>query len=155
MYDQRTLDRFWSKVDTEPTETGCLEWQAHRNNQGYGRFRIKNDLWYAHRVLWTSINGKIPQEKCVLHKCDNPSCVNIHHLFLGTKQDNIRDRCRKGRSYLPKGEKNGNAKLTEKQVRQIISDNRIHRLIAKDYNISIENTWLIKNNKAWLSIDRP
>lgn len=111
-------ERFWSKVDKTPS--GCWVWLSTKNEQGYGRFAIRvapyKQRWYsAHRLVWEWEHGAEP-ELCVLHRCDNPSCVNPAHLFLGTHKDNAADRDRKGRRRAPKGSLNGRAKLTENDV---------------------------------------
>lgn len=52
----------------------------------------------SHRFSWFLEKGAVPKNMCVLHKCDNPSCCNPNHLFLGTNMDNVKDRVKKGRS---------------------------------------------------------
>lgn len=71
---------------------------------------------YAHQVAWTLYNGSIPRGMLVCHKCDTPCCVNPTHLFLGTTQDNIRDKVSKSRQACVKGSEKWSAKLTESQV---------------------------------------
>ena len=88
-----TKERFWEKVDKSGD---CWKWIAHLL-KGYGRFRLNNKTWSAHRVSWTLHYGEIPEGMCVLHRCDNPGCVNPEHLFLGTRTDNMKDRDQKGR----------------------------------------------------------
>ena len=78
-------------------ETGCIEWVGV-TNRGYGVLKIGNTRDKAHRLAWKEAYGEIPQGLCVLHRCDNPGCINLDHLFLGTKGDNNRDRKSKGRS---------------------------------------------------------
>lgn len=114
-------ERFWSKVDKTPS--GCWVWLSTKNAQGYGRFSIQvgpyKQRWYsAHRLIWEWVHGEEP-ELCVLHRCDNPSCVNPRHLFLGTHKENAADRDRKGRRRSPKGSLNGMAKVTEADVLDI------------------------------------
>lgn len=75
----------------------CLIWIAARNKEGYGRFQYQGKLWMAHRLAWTIKFGKIPDGLHVLHKCDNPPCINTDHLFLGSNADNILDKVSKGR----------------------------------------------------------
>ena len=87
--------RFQEKIATPDT---CLEWTGYRNADGYGRFYLENKkIVYAHRYAWTLEHGEIPEGMCVLHHCDNPGCVNVKHLFLGTLQDNMDDKVRKNR----------------------------------------------------------
>ena len=92
---KQVFDRY-----TIPSD-GCWNWNGYRNKTGYGFTRIggrgsKGIL--AHRLSWVLHHGEIPEGLHVLHKCDNPSCVNPNHLFLGTNLDNIKDRTAKGRS---------------------------------------------------------
>ena len=86
--------RFWNKVDKSGN---CWVWTAHHNPDGYGRFRIGDKFYSAHRVAWEKENGPIPAGMCVLHRCDNPPCVRVSHLFLGTNSDNVQDCLQKGR----------------------------------------------------------
>ena len=79
--------------------TGCAEFTGYRNEHGYGVIRGENGkIVLAHRAAWTVRNGEVPDGLCVCHKCDNPSCCNVEHLFLGTRLENMRDRDRKGRT---------------------------------------------------------
>jgi hypothetical protein len=77
-------------------ECGCLIWNRSNRN-GYGLLNFKGKATSAHRVSWIVHYGPIPEGLCVLHKCDTPACINPHHLFLGTHQDNMSDCIKKGR----------------------------------------------------------
>jgi hypothetical protein len=98
----RTLtDRFWPKVNKHSglfwNGTECWVWTAATVPPGYGHISIGHATRYAHRLAYEFVHGPIPAAQCVLHHCDNPSCVRIEHLFLGTQTENIRDRDTKGR----------------------------------------------------------
>ncbi len=93
---EETLALFEEKV-SRPSSDACHVWQAKRNPKGYGQFRSAGKTWQAHRFAWAHVHGPIPGKLMVLHKCDNPSCVNVAHLFLGTNQDNMNDMKTKGR----------------------------------------------------------
>lgn len=80
---------------------GCWEWLGQKWESGYGYVRktIDHKIKHisAHRYFYTLYKGPFPEELDVLHKCDNPSCVNPDHLFLGTHSDNMKDMYNKQR----------------------------------------------------------
>ena len=88
------MERFWSKVDKQGPDD-CWEWRAYKL-KGHGRFGMNYKTHYAHRVSWEITNGEIPDGMCVLHKCNNRSCVNPNHLYIGDYRDNAIDRSRDG-----------------------------------------------------------
>lgn len=99
------------------SESGCWNWTGYLAWHGYGSFHDPDRRTRrAHRGAWESVNGRIPAGMHVLHRCDNPSCVNPDHLWLGTHTYNMRDRARKGRANTPKGERSGMSRLTAANV---------------------------------------
>lgn len=129
---------------------GCWLWTASCRN-GYGRIRIGNMKLTASRVSYELYIGPIGDGKMVCHKCDNPTCVNPSHLFLGTRQQNIDDMVAKGRSVLgrQRGEENPKAKLTTEQVLAIRADKRSQSLIAAEYGVQQAAVSKIKLGKVW------
>ena len=114
------IERFNTKYIINP-ETNCWEWTDYINQGGYGRFSIMSKEVLAHRFSYENFVGPIPDGMHVCHTCDNRCCVNFSHLFLGTHQDNMDDRERKGRgarNIIPIhiGETNGNSVLKESDV---------------------------------------
>ena len=142
-YTPKTIDRFWSKVDCSGD---CWLWKHSTFHNGYGQFKVQERNLRAHRVAWEITHGGIPDGLFVLHSCDNPRCCNPAHLRLGTHRENMADMQRKGRAAAgdqngsrlypdrlirgdahparriagwSQGERNGEARLTESQVREI------------------------------------
>lgn len=93
-----TIERLIARTVPEPN-TGCLLWLGFVNENGYGMLYVAGRNRLAHRTLFALSNGPIPDDICVLHRCDTPICVNPEHLFLGTQADNVRDKVRKGRMW--------------------------------------------------------
>lgn len=98
------------------TESGCLEYTGHCRPAGYGQIGVGRTPMDVHRASWILEHGEIPENMLILHKCDNPPCFNIEHLYAGTHQDNVRDRVSRGRSSGAKGLANANGKLTDNQI---------------------------------------
>jgi len=101
--NQHKINLFLQKI--EKTDD-CWIWTAAKTPAGYGHFRTENYVAkkYAHRISYKLFVGKIPEGFCVLHKCDNPTCVKPDHLFLGTYKDNADDKSAKGRHHNQKKE---------------------------------------------------
>jgi hypothetical protein len=89
--------RFWSHVNWTDY---CWTWMGAADRDGYGRFHVpRGETDTAHRVAWRLTFGPIPDGLQVLHKCDNPPCVRPDHLYVGTNEDNVRDKVERGRQY--------------------------------------------------------
>lgn len=114
--NERTERNFWEKVDKR-SDDECWNWSACKRGMGYGALGTGKGVVDAHRFSYQIHFGEIPADLCVLHHCDNPSCVNPKHLFLGTLKDNIIDKTNKNRQL--KGESVPNSKLTEEIVLSI------------------------------------
>lgn len=142
-------DRFWSKV--LKADDGCWVWTASRDRDGYGYVGLGGVTRRAHRVSWSMANGNIPPGLFVCHSCDNPPCVNPAHLFLGTLADNNKDRAAKGRSA--KGERHGQAKLTEEKVAFIRSKYAkggvTKKSLAEQFGVDASTIGLVINGKQW------
>ena len=138
------MDRFWSKVERGP---GCWEWKAVKSASGYGVFRHASKNVRAHRFSYELCFGTIPSGLLVCHKCDNRSCVNPLHLFLGTKADNSQDMVRKGRGAT--GERHGSAKLAWPQVVEIRNSSDSSAALARKYGVSDSHICKVRSGKKW------
>lgn len=144
-------ERFWDKVRVgSPDE--CWEWQALRQYQGYGQFKLSQPRRQvqAHRFAWELTNGPIPDGMMVCHECDNPPCCNPCHLFLGFHVDNMADMAQKGHL---KGTRNPKAILTPHDIfsiRDTYSDGCVtQRDIAEVYGVNSSTINAILTGRNW------
>lgn len=108
-----------ARVERIP-EAGCWIWVGADNGRGYGKVYVGGGKYVqAHRAFYEVFKGETPGKLFVCHSCDNRSCVNPNHLFLGTHDDNMRDCFLKGRKA--RGERLRNSKLTESDVHRVLN----------------------------------
>lgn len=148
-------ERFWSKVDKTP---GCWFWTGATNGK-YGiigrsrRERHTKRMEYAHRVAWEMVHGFIPAGMYVCHHCDEPLCVRIDHLFIGTPTDNVRDMIEKGRARYVNyyGEDHWKAKLTDANVLEIrkLATSMTQAEVAQQFGVSESAVCHIVAGRTW------
>lgn len=124
-YKLRFEDRIYKSID------GCWYWLGTVIPMGYGYFCMNGKQQYAHRVSYQLYHGEIGSLH-VLHKCDNTMCVNPDHLFLGTAQDNVKDKMNKGRGFVPYGDKHYLKKFDQEIIEEL---RRLHSKIKMPYAI--------------------
>lgn len=144
-------ERFWARVDT----TGdCWTYTGPKNRLGYGvagHKALPDRSRFAHRYAWQVTNGPIPEGMRVLHRCDNPPCVNPDHLWLGTIADNNRDRKVKGRSS--RGQASHLAKVDVDTVRAIRAERVLtQRQMAAKYGIHRSQVQRIVYRVDWAHV---
>jgi len=143
--DITTHDRFLSKTHPIPLHS-CWEWSGGIASHGYGVFNHT----LAHRYSYSYYIDEIPEGLHVLHICDNKSCVNPDHLFLGTNYDNIEDKIIKGRQA--RWENSGVAILTNSNVLEIkekLKRGETQMSIAECFGVDQSTISNIKTGKTW------
>jgi hypothetical protein len=124
-------DRFMPKFEIDP-ETLCWNWTSRVDSRGYGHMRFGGREMLAHRLAWILFRGEDPGKNFVLHKCDNPLCVNPEHLFLGDAGDNMRDCVAKGRY----GKRRFKASWSEIVAMKELRSSMTNSAIAERFGIS-------------------
>jgi len=130
----------------------CHEWTGTKDSYGYGYLNIDTRRQKAHRVAFFLTHGRWP-EPCGLHRCDNRACVNVAHLFEGTKADNSRDMALKGRGGGgTRGERHGMSKLTAKtalSIRTRAAAGEPKRALARAYGVSKTTVRDVVRRRTW------
>jgi len=164
-----TLNDLVARNTPALSDEQCWPWQGAKLKTGYGVVKHRCKQYKAHRASFAIHRGQIPGGMFVCHHCDNPSCVNPSHLFLGTPQDNMTDKVQKGRqsrgeehaksiaksekhqSAIVRGEKHGRSKLSDDQREHIIrllNDGGLtQHQIAQMFNITQSNVSVI--SRRW------
>lgn len=134
------------------SQRDCWNWTGAKNKDGYGCLKRKGKTILAHRAAYADAFGD-PGELCVLHHCDNPSCVRPSHLFLGTQRDNVYDCMAKKRRRNQNGELSSSAKLTDIQVlevRQHYADGSLTpREMSHFLGVTTQTIYGIIHRKTW------
>lgn len=125
----------------------CWIWTGKRDDWGYGVSGTKSQK--AHRVAWELANGPIPEGLLVLHRCDNPPCVRIDHLFIGSNADNTADMIAKGRARHPSGEANPNSRLTRTDVDYIRTATEAGPVLSARFGVSTTQINRIRRGGSW------
>lgn len=145
-------DRFLAKV--QKTD-GCWNWTGY-TRKGYGMIREGGRYCrrlQAHRLAYEFFVSPIPNGMCVCHHCDNPTCVNPQHLFVGSHVDNRADTVAKNRQA--RGERNGQAKLTSRQVHAIREQHQAWshqfgaKALARRYGVHRSTIFDILSGEHW------
>lgn len=148
-----TVESIAETFDDQSTinpDTGCWEWQRAKTVEGYGQLSYFGRHTVAHRIAWERAFGDITSGKWVLHKCDNPACVNPAHLFLGDAKANTGDMIAKRRHV--HGADHWFAKLDDAKVEQIkrrVAAGEMQSTLADEYGIARSIVCEIIAGRAW------
>jgi len=141
-----TKKRFLARVEKG---VDCWLWKGAHNSCGRGTVTIQDKSYVAARVMYKLHYEIDPGLLKVCHTCDNPSCVNPEHLWLGSQADNMADCKKKGRQRRVVGGKNPRARLTLEQVAIIRASTEGSGKLAKQFNTTPSQIWRIRTGKRW------
>lgn len=150
--------RFESKF-VKSDDSQCWEWLAFKNKKGYGAIMYR-DLgnMAAHRFSYMLYIGDFDKSKFICHTCDNPSCVNPSHLFVGTASENMKDKIKKGRAKNPPVHKGNNQHLSKmnpekiREIRKLFKYGMSQTELAKKYGLHTATMNNICRNKSWKDV---
>ncbi len=161
--------RILSRLDT----TGyCWLWTGKLDARGRGRVWRNGKIEIHHRAVWSILRGPIPDGAKLCHHCDNPTCANPDHIYVGTQKTNVADMMARGRHWTTlqperarevayrngkanthsRGVGNPKAKLDEQQVGVIAKSDKPTRLLAKQYGVHMTTIQRIRRGAAWSCI---
>ena len=135
-----TIEDLFALIDTKGgDDTQCWPWQggASSLHKDRGYFQFEGKRWLSYRLLYTLVNGEIPEGKVVRHKCDNSLCCNPKHLQLGNQSENENDKYLNDRAGLPVAVVREIKRLlqTTNATQQAIAD-----YVSKRYNYDVSRS---------------
>lgn len=136
--------------------SGCWNYTLYKDPEGRAKTQIGYKSVPTARLAFIVFKNKPMGDMFVCHSCDNPSCINPDHLWLGTHQDNMVDRDTKGRCQRPIGVKNNKCKLTEDNVREIRSLHKTglsYSAISRNFNLSVNHVRHICLRHNWKHVE--
>jgi len=139
---EEAKNRFFENIENKED---CWIWKGAKTGK-YGVMFFKKTI-KSHRFSYLIHKGKLEEGKCICHTCDNPLCVNPDHLYQGTSKDNSRDAVERRR--LPMGSKSHFSKLTEDQVKEILTSNEKQLHLAEKYKVCKNTINDIKRRRSW------
>lgn len=145
---------FWSMIDKSAGPSGCWPWRSHISpTSGYGDVPARyadGKRSTAHRTAWKLANACDPGALCVLHRCDNRTCCNPAHLFLGTRKENTWDAWKKGRPIMTApGQDHPKAVLTDEIVRHIRGSGENAVMLARRYGVRPSTIRSARRGETW------
>lgn len=144
-----TKCNFLSKVEVKDE---CWIWKGALDEYGYGKYKVEGKTKKAHRVAYEIFLEKIPPGKIVCHMCDNPQCVNPHHLWTGTQKDNMQDRSKKGRAPSHTGRPRRLNKEKVLLIRELYNEGNSQRAIGRMIKHPTHLIHCVVNKKTWRHI---
>jgi len=145
------ISRILRNVAAE-SNNGCQLWTRAVNSRGYGHVHLAQGMFNVARIIYKIRYGVDPSDQCVLHRCDNPPCVNPAHLFLGTKKENTADMILKGRKRGPRGSSHKSAKFSDEQILQIrtlYSQGWTRKNLAESFGVTRPTIAAIVKRMSW------
>ena len=164
----RLPERIQNKILPEPN-SGCWLWTASASLHGYGKTSFDGRPQQAHRIVFMCLRGPIPDGAFICHTCDNPSCVNPDHLYVGDAKTNVRDMMERERHWMHtdperhrenarqvglrnnwhRGANNPKAKLTTEQAAAIRASKEPTRFLVARYGVSRTTIQRIRQGTLW------
>lgn len=140
-------------------EGECLLWTGAKNSDGYGNINVAGKYFKVHRLVYTLMYGET--DKSILHRCDTPACVNPHHLFEGTQDDNMKDASAKGRlrygSGHPKSILNAEKVMEIRSYLALYADTKIPYgtipMLAEKYGVSYDTIQQVRYGRSWCHLN--
>lgn len=137
-------------VTPGPLSTPCYVTGLSGQRYAQVKLRRADGTWRngsAHRWVWETLNGPVPEGMHVCHRCDVPKCVNPGHLYVGTPERNVQDQVDRNRR--PRGAAINTAVLSADDVRAIRASTEGAVTLARRYGVSAQQVWRIRTGQSW------